>query len=625
MAAFSDDRRAHPARNQLLVVAYAIVVLGLIGASVRTSAEIGWKLRTGAAALAVIGSIVAARRNQRIGTNPWICIATGITLWTGGAVIRDTAAINGMGSAHWGDLLTLLGYLAFGAGMFIVGNLRDRSSSRTAFLDASVIGIASALVMWATLINPLEPAKVSTIDRLTLSAYPLGDAILVTTLAWMVLAPGRRSRSLNLLGVGVAVLLGTDIAKAVNGQLGHTDSLAAAVGIASASALIGAASLTSVRQLFVTEPGTGRISEPRARLAVLGLALLAGPIVTIVSDTSTGVSAAFVGVCTTALALGVMARFVSLTHEIHRAHAATSLSERRFRLMADSAPVGIFEIGRGRRITYANSEGRDLLGPEVLGGSTTDMFTPVDATSRPALETAIDAVEQGHAGSADLRLTGEPPRWISWNGVPVIASEPHLPTAFVSILDITPLKEAEAALGRQATHDPLTGLPNRRLLLESLIGALEELGAGHRTGTVALMFIDLDQFKMVNDVLGHDAGDALLKTASARLRNAVRAHDIVARFGGDEFVVLMQHVADRGELHDVAQRILRALEVPIQVAGTEATVGASVGIATATGPDDDPDALVRNADAAMYRAKEHGRGRYEFFRPTPTDESHRML
>jgi diguanylate cyclase (GGDEF)-like protein len=168
-------------------------------------------------------------------------------------------------------------------------------------------------------------------------------------------------------------------------------------------------------------------------------------------------------------------------------------------------------------------------------------------------------------------------------------------------------------------------LPNRRLLIEALINALADLGRGARTGTVALMFVDLDRFKLVNDVLGHDAGDALLRTAAARLRNAVRAHDTVARFGGDEFVVLMQHVADRGELHDVAQRILDSIASPIVVGGEAVDVGASVGIATASGPDDDPDALVRNADAAMYRAKEHGRGRYEFFRPDGARADHRML
>jgi diguanylate cyclase (GGDEF)-like protein/PAS domain S-box-containing protein len=358
---------------------------------------------------------------------------------------------------------------------------------------------------------------------------------------------------------------------------------------------------------------------------LLGLALIVGPAVSILGASNTAEGAIFVAYCSVLLGLGVIARFVNLIHENRLAHEATASSERRFRLMADSAPVGIFELARGMRVTYANLEGKGVLGSAVIGGTTADMLAHVHPESRNRLAGALAEVAQGRPGKADIRLIGTGDRWVSWSGVPVMSQGRHLPAAFASTLDITPLKVAEAALGRQATHDPLTGLPNRRLLLEALIDALQALGRGHRTGTVALMFIDLDQFKMVNDVLGHDAGDELLKTASARLRNAVRAHDVVARFGGDEFVVLMQHVSDRGELHDVAQRILTALQVPIVVAGTEAQVGASVGIATASGPDDDPDALVRNADAAMYKAKEHGRGRYEFFRPDASGQSHRML
>jgi diguanylate cyclase (GGDEF)-like protein len=254
------------------------------------------------------------------------------------------------------------------------------------------------------------------------------------------------------------------------------------------------------------------------------------------------------------------------------------------------------------------------------------MLENVDESSHPRLRDAFDELAEGRAGSAEVRLSGrESDRWITFQSVPVLGGDARSPMAFASTLDITELKQAEAALARQATHDPLTGLPNRRQLLESLIDALASLGRGQRTGTVALMFIDLDGFKLINDVHGHDRGDALLITASARLRNAVRSHDVVARFGGDEFVILLQHVSDRGELHELAQRILDSINAPINVGGESAHVGASIGIATASGPDDDPDALIRNADAAMYRAKEHGRGRYEFFRPEASPDRHRML
>jgi diguanylate cyclase (GGDEF)-like protein/PAS domain S-box-containing protein len=359
---------------------------------------------------------------------------------------------------------------------------------------------------------------------------------------------------------------------------------------------------------------------------LIGVALLMGPVAAVVGDLSTVDGLVMIGACSTVLALGVMARFVNLVHQNQRAHAATAISERRFRMLADSAPVGIFELARGMRVTYANAEGLRLLGHGVIGGSVDEMLANVDEASHGSFRDALDAVARGEPKSAEVRLADPGDgRWLTWQGVPVPTSGPRLPMAFASTLDITDLKQAQAALARQATHDPLTGLPNRRLLIESLIAALADLGRGSRTGTVALMFVDLDRFKLVNDVLGHDAGDALLRTAAARLRNAVRAHDMVARFGGDEFVVLLQHVADRGELHDVAQRILDAVAAPIPIEGGTADVGASVGIATASGPDDDPDALVRNADAAMYRAKEHGRGRYEFFRPEGARAQHRTL
>ena len=629
MAVVSEDRPAARFRARAGSVAFVAaivvaIVVALIGA-ITVDDRPGWMFRSAVGLLAVVGALTAARRSHRIGINPWICIAAGIALWTSGNLVRDFALTRGASISHWTDAMSLLGYLAIGIGFVVIARMRSDAASRTAFLDASVVAIAGAMLIWVMFVTPEATAMNSSVDRLLSAAYPLADGILIAILGWMALVPGRNTPALTLLGAGVGVVLATDLIQNLAPRLGNdwTDLTHATIWIG--YALIGLAGLSATRYLRDTTRTSTASTETTGRLVVLGLALLVGPAVSILADTGTIEAAVFVGVCSALLAIGVIARFVNLIHENRTAHAATATSERRFRLMADSAPVGIFELARGMRVTYANSEGKDLLGRDIVGGSTVEMLEGVDAESRARLTAAIDDVTNGRPGKADLKLVGTPDRWVSWSGVPVAVQGPHLPAAFASTLDITQLKLAEAALGRQATHDPLTSLPNRRLLLEALIDALAALGRGHRTGTVALMFIDLDQFKMVNDVLGHDAGDELLKTASARLRNAVRSHDMVARFGGDEFVVLMQHVSDRGELHDVAQRILDALQVPIVVAGTEAHVGASVGIATASGPDDDPDALVRNADAAMYKAKEHGRGRYEFFRPDISEKSHRML
>ncbi len=625
MVAYSDAKPPAARGVRVSTIAYLGAAAIMILASLAVTEENSLLLRGGAGALAVGGALVGARRNQRIGTNPWICIAAGISLWVCGDVMTSLARVAGHRPAHWTDLVTLLGYVAVGVGIVIIARLRTDAPSRTAFLDASVLAVAVAMLIWVVLIASNHPASSTTVDRLILAAYPLADGVLVAVLGWIVLAPGRRAPSLWLIGSGLALLLVTNLAHDIDLQLNLNWSVMTDIARPIAFIILGLAGLGSTRELVVTTPQPSDATESLGRLMLLALALLVGPAVSILSDTSKTEGVIFVGICSVLLAVGVIARFVNLVKENRTAHDATATSERRFRLLADSAPVGIFEFARGMRVTYANSDGLRLF-PDAIGGTPDTMLDRIDEPSRDRLTAAIEAVAEGRRGSAELRLeAGAGDRWVSWQGVPVRAQGAHLPAAFASTLDISELKRAETALARQATHDPLTGLPNRRLLLDALIDALQLLGRGHRTGTVALMFIDLDQFKMVNDVLGHDAGDALLKTAAQRLRNAVREHDIVARFGGDEFVVLMQHVADRGELHDVARRILAALEVPIPVAGTEAKVGASVGIATATGPDDDPDALVRNADAAMYKAKEHGRGRYEFFRPDPATQSHRML
>ena len=621
MADLSELRPTARGRARVLTGAcFGIALLALVASCV-VSGHLAWFIRGIVGLAVVVATLMAARRSHQTGPNPWVCIAAGVAMWTTGYLLRDLMAGR---NGHWSDAMSLLGYLAIGTGLAIIARLRSDSPSRIAFLDASVIAIASAMLVWAFWVTP--PGTSTTIvDRLVLAAYPLGDGILITILGWMALVPGRKSRALEIIGVSVGLVLAADLAQQI-GERFHTDLEAVTAPVAFlAYALLGLAALCADRRMRTTEPMAPDSSSDTSRLILLGVALVVGPAVSITADTSTTEGAVFVGVCSALLATGVIARFVNLIHEKRLAHEATTTSERRFRLLADSAPVGIFEVARGMRVTYANREGQEVFGTGVVGIDTNALLDQVHPTSRDLLADAMQSVERGNRAEADVKLVGAGNRWVSWRGVPVTTQGPHLPAAFVSTLDITQLKHAEAALGRQATHDPLTGLPNRRLLLESLINALQALGRGHRTGTVALMFIDLDQFKIVNDVLGHDAGDELLKTASARLRNAVRSHDMVARFGGDEFVVLMQHVSDRGELHDVAQRILDALHEPIVVAGSPAKVGASVGIATASGPDDDPDALIRNADAAMYRAKEHGRGRYEFFRPDAKGQLHRTL
>jgi diguanylate cyclase (GGDEF)-like protein len=197
--------------------------------------------------------------------------------------------------------------------------------------------------------------------------------------------------------------------------------------------------------------------------------------------------------------------------------------------------------------------------------------------------------------------------------------------------DITGRKDAEEQIRRLAYYDPLTGLPNRMLFGETLSKAVAQ--AERHGRRLAVMFVDLDNFKRVNDTLGHRAGDDLLRLASARLAGALRSHDMVtrqygdgttssiARLGGDEFIVLLTDVPSATEAASVARRLVEALNEPATLQGTEVFVGGSVGVAMYPCDGTDTDTLLMNADTAMYRAKAAGRGGYQLYDRSMNDRA----
>ena len=177
--------------------------------------------------------------------------------------------------------------------------------------------------------------------------------------------------------------------------------------------------------------------------------------------------------------------------------------------------------------------------------------------------------------------------------------------------DISERKAIEHRLAHQATHDPLTGLPNRTLLLDRLDQALRRARRTQRR--VAVLFLDLDHFKVVNDSLGHGLGDRLLIAIAERLQTALRPADTVARFGGDEFVVVCEDLTNQHDAIAIAERVNEALAEPFVIDEAEVFVGVSIGIAFPDDNDADPETLIRDADAAMYQAKDRGRARWVVF------------
>jgi diguanylate cyclase (GGDEF)-like protein/PAS domain S-box-containing protein len=201
-----------------------------------------------------------------------------------------------------------------------------------------------------------------------------------------------------------------------------------------------------------------------------------------------------------------------------------------------------------------------------------------------------------------------------WVSLTAIRDHAGAVNSFVAVLtDITEHKALEERTRHQAEHDALTGLPNRVLFIDRLQQALAKERRQH--GRFALMFLDLDNFKSINDTHGHHAGDAVLQQVALRLRHCVRAVDTVSRLGGDEFVVLLADAGGVDPAAHVAASIMRALGLPMHAGGQELNLTVSIGIAICPGDGTDVDSLLRHADAAMYHAKQNGRGAFHFFSP----------
>uniref|UniRef100_UPI0025F4799A putative bifunctional diguanylate cyclase/phosphodiesterase n=1 Tax=uncultured Arthrobacter sp. TaxID=114050 RepID=UPI0025F4799A len=190
----------------------------------------------------------------------------------------------------------------------------------------------------------------------------------------------------------------------------------------------------------------------------------------------------------------------------------------------------------------------------------------------------------------------------------------NLATSYLVVAaDRDAARHAQDELAHRATHDPLTDLPTRWMFFEHVSHAIA--GLARRPGHIGVLFLDLDGLKQVNDTFGHDAGDRLLTTVAARVRAALRPTDILARLGGDEFVVLLENLTTPQGACTVAQRILDDLKLPYRPQGRAMNTSVSIGIATTDDPHQTADALVSQADSAMYRAKDGGRGRFEVFDP----------
>jgi len=244
-----------------------------------------------------------------------------------------------------------------------------------------------------------------------------------------------------------------------------------------------------------------------------------------------------------------------------------------------------------------------------LGMHSLDLVYPEDRET--VRKKAIESLKGGSSLSYEYRFVrknGE----IIWVLEKVTSTEYKGKRATVgSFMDVTERKQLEQKLADIATHDPLTGLPNRLLLCDRLAVGLAQ--AQRNDTRLAVMMLDLDRFKNVNDTFGHSVGDELLRAAGERLTGLVRKSDTVARMGGDEFVVLLPQIAKIEDATRVTQKILEAFRKPFVLDAHQIHTTTSVGIAIYPEDGEDVEALLKNADTAMYWVKEQGRDNYELY------------
>jgi diguanylate cyclase (GGDEF)-like protein/PAS domain S-box-containing protein len=613
-------RNPSPAVVAAVVVVFAVWMLLTPGGQTATRAvsNVVGTLMVFAASAACLTR--AFRRRGRTGWG-WAGVGAGCLSWAGGSVVWtwiETVQGREVPSPSLADVgflgmvpLTVAGLLLFPLGR------RARVHRLRSVVDGLMIACSLLLISWILVIRPLVDAGASSPLALTvLLIYPIGDVVLVTVVLYM-LAQLRRSGQdggpLMLIGAAMVVVAIADSAFTYLTLHGiYTSGSLLDIGWVVCFALVLLAALRRGR------PDGSVATAPAERpfaILVPYAAVLGALICSVVSYAVSGrIDQFYAGSRSALILLIVIRQLLTLLENRHltrdledRVGARTrelQVSEMRFRALVQQSSDSVAIISADTMLRYQSDSVERIFGwpaARLVGNRLVDI---IDEQGRPRLVAAMaDALrEPGRAFVFELPVRHRDGRVrLAEMTVTNLLDDPGIDGFVLNTRDVSDAKELQERLVYEAYHDSLTGLASRALFSDSLTAALAD---GHRSD-VAILVLDLDGFKEINDSLGHAVGDQLLIKVAERLREAVRSDDTVARFGGDEFAVIVRSGTARPDAEAVAARIAAALQEPFRVGERELRTSASIGLACAADAED-VGQLLRNADLAMYRAKSAG-------------------
>ncbi|MGI5184393.1 putative bifunctional diguanylate cyclase/phosphodiesterase [Dactylosporangium sp. CA-152071] len=606
----------------VLVRAYVCVVVALGAAYFLTpDSPLRSVLYTVISAAAVAAIMAGAARHRPARPLPWVLIAAGLASYTVGEALfywPQLVEHRQPPGPSLADVFYLAMYPLLAVALAILVRRRSPGGDRAALLDAAIITVGMSLLTWVFLIAPyLSNATGGTVlERATEVAYPLGDVLVLAVLARLGSGRTARDTPFWLLLGSLLALLATD---AIFAWQSLRDRFHAGSWVDAGWILfylgIGCAALhPDMRRLDEpVAPGPARLTSGRFAVLLAVAALLIPAVITVESAAVAELAVFLAASCVLfVLVLIRMADLMAALRDVQRRRA-----EDRFQRLTEQVTDVLSICGRDATIQYVTPSVRSLLDhhPDaLLGTPLTDLIHP-DDRHRVTVLLGSAVTEGGRVGPIECRLRRANGQYIVTETVGRVVDDADVSGYLLTTRDITERKALEDQLTHRAFHDELTGLANRALLADRVHHALERRGTPYQH--IAVLVVDLDDFKTVNDSLGRSAGDALLRAVGDRLRTCLRSADTAARLGGDEFAMLVEHLDDAAEAARVAERILATLRQPLSIGGREIQPQASVGIALPD-PDRLPDAdeLLRNADVAMHMAKRQGRNRFAYFAPS---------